>query len=44
MKSRYRQPTETGPLVALEQGPYALAVAPGFGAPRRVAKVSSMPI
>src|SRR5262245_7958214 len=32
MKSRYRQPTETGPLVALEQGPYALTIAPGFGA------------
>ena len=32
MSPRYRQPTETGPLVALEKGPYALTVAPGFGA------------
>lgn len=32
MKSRFRQPKETGPLVTLEHGPYALTVAPGFGA------------
>ena len=29
---RFRQPSETGPLVTLEHGPYALTVAPGFGA------------
>lgn len=32
MKHRFRQPSETGPLVSLEHGPYALTVAPGFGA------------
>ena len=32
MKNRFRQPTETGPLVSLEHGAYALTVAPGFGA------------
>jgi aldose 1-epimerase len=29
---RFLQPTETGPLVTLEHGPYTLTVAPGFGA------------
>ena len=32
MTYRFRQPSETGPLVTLEHGPYALTVAPGFGA------------
>jgi len=32
MTHRFRQPSETGPLVTLEHGPYALTVAPGFGA------------
>jgi aldose 1-epimerase len=32
MKRRFSQPTETGPLVALQHDPYALTVAPGFGA------------
>jgi aldose 1-epimerase len=32
MRHRFPQPSETGPLVALEHGPYALTVAPGFGA------------
>jgi aldose 1-epimerase len=32
MRHRFVQPSETGPLVALEHGPYALTVAPGFGA------------
>ena len=32
MTQRFRQPSETGPLVTLEHGPYALTVAPGFGA------------
>ena len=32
MTHRFRQPSETGPLVTLDHGPYALTVAPGFGA------------
>src|SRR5580704_13579902 len=32
MRHRFVQPSETGPLVTLEHGPYALTVAPGFGA------------
>ncbi len=32
MSHRFLQPSETGPLVTLERGPYALTVAPGFGA------------
>jgi aldose 1-epimerase len=32
MKTRFRQPAETGPLVTLKHGGYALTVAPGFGA------------
>jgi aldose 1-epimerase len=32
MKTRFRQPTQTGPLVTLAHGPYTLAIAPGFGA------------
>ena len=32
MTTRFRQPTTTGPLVSLQHGDYALAVAPGFGA------------
>jgi aldose 1-epimerase len=32
MARRFLQPTETGPLVELAHGPYALTVAPGFGA------------
>jgi aldose 1-epimerase len=32
MRHRFLQPSETGPLVALEHGRYALTVAPGFGA------------
>ena len=32
MTPRFRQPSETGPLVTLEHSPYALTVAPGFGA------------
>ena len=32
MKHRFLQPTETGPLVSLEHGPYALTVTPAFGA------------
>jgi aldose 1-epimerase len=32
MRHRFPQPSETGPIVTLEDGPYALAVAPGFGA------------
>jgi aldose 1-epimerase len=32
MRHRFPQPSETGPLVALEHGPYAFTVAPGFGA------------
>ena len=32
MKQRFRQPSETGPLITLEHGPYAFTVAPGFGA------------
>jgi aldose 1-epimerase len=32
MRHRFLQPSEAGPLVTLEHGPYALTVAPGFGA------------
>jgi aldose 1-epimerase len=32
MKRLFSQPSSTGPLVALEHSPYALTVAPGFGA------------
>jgi aldose 1-epimerase len=32
MKPIFSQPTETGPLVTLEHGPYVLTVAPHFGA------------
>jgi aldose 1-epimerase len=32
MTLRFRQPAETGPVVALAQGGYELVVAPGFGA------------
>jgi len=32
MRHRFLQPAETGPLATLEHGPYALTVAPGFGA------------
>ena len=32
MKSRWRQPFTTGPLVTLTHGPYELVTAPGFGA------------
>ena len=32
MTPRFRQPSETGPLVTVEHGPYTLTVAPGFGA------------
>jgi aldose 1-epimerase len=32
MMHRFLRPSETGPLVTLEHGPYALTVAPGFGA------------
>jgi aldose 1-epimerase len=32
MTLHFRQPSETGPLVTLEHGPYALTIAPGFGA------------
>jgi aldose 1-epimerase len=32
MSCRFLQPTKTGPLVSLEHGPYALTVAPDFGA------------
>jgi aldose 1-epimerase len=32
MTHRFLQPSETGPLVTLEHGPYALTVAPAFGA------------
>jgi aldose 1-epimerase len=32
MRHRFLQPSETGPLVRLEHGPYELIVAPGFGA------------
>jgi aldose 1-epimerase len=32
MTRRFLQPCETGPLVSLEHGPYALTVAPAFGA------------
>lgn len=31
MKSRFRQARQTGPMIALESGPYALQLAPGFG-------------
>ncbi|HVI87627.1 MAG TPA: hypothetical protein VM659_04955 [Dongiaceae bacterium] len=32
MKTRFRQPAETGPLITLAHGPYTLTIAPGFGA------------
>jgi aldose 1-epimerase len=32
MRHRFPQPSETGPLVALEHGPYVVTIAPGFGA------------
>ena len=32
MRHRFHQPSETGPLVTLEHGPYTLTIAPGFGA------------
>jgi aldose 1-epimerase len=32
MRHRFLQPAKTGPLVSLEHGPYALTVAPDFGA------------
>ena len=32
MSQRFPQPSETGPLLTLEYGPYKLTVAPGFGA------------
>jgi aldose 1-epimerase len=32
MGHQFLQPSETGPLVTVEHGPYALTVAPGFGA------------
>jgi len=32
MGPRFRQPKETGPLVTLEDGAYAITLAPGFGA------------
>ncbi len=32
MRHNFLQPTQTGPLVTLQHGPYALTVAPGFGA------------
>ena len=32
MRQHFVQPSQTGPLVTLEHGPYALTVAPGYGA------------